>query len=59
MGKMMNRAANAMVLLSLLLFRKTGCEPFNFVYIKKALAKSLEIFKPKCSRLAFQDWFHY
>jgi hypothetical protein len=44
-------------LLSPLPSRKASSKTANAAYIKKALAKSLAIFKPKSPRLLFQDWF--
>ncbi len=37
--------------------RMASSKTANAAYIKKALAKFLAIFKPKCPRLLFQDWF--
>jgi hypothetical protein len=37
--------------------RRASSKTANAAYIKKALAKSLAIFKPKSPRLFFQDWF--
>jgi hypothetical protein len=44
-------------LLSPLLFRKSGSKTLNAAYIKKAVAKSLAIFKLKRSELLSPDWF--
>jgi hypothetical protein len=38
-------------------FKKSGSKTINVAYIKKALAKSQLIFKPK--RLLSRDWFLY
>jgi hypothetical protein len=47
------------VVATMLLLRKPGSKTVIAVYIKKALAKPLAIFKPKRSILSSQDWILY
>jgi hypothetical protein len=46
-------------LLSTPLLRKSGGKTNPVSYVKKALAKSQLVFKPKSPRLLSQDWFLY